>query len=37
LENPPDDPGEVAKLGAEYNRVQKEMDGKLGEWEGLQN
>jgi ATP-binding cassette subfamily F protein 3 len=37
LENPPDDSAEVAKLGAEYNRVQREMDAKLGEWEGLQN
>ncbi len=36
LENPPDDPAEVAKLGEEYAAVQHEMDEKLGEWEGLQ-
>ncbi len=36
LENPPTDPAKVAKLGKEYASVQREMDGKLGEWEGLQ-
>ena len=36
LENPPADPAEVAKLGEEYASVQREMDEKLGEWEGLQ-
>jgi ATP-binding cassette subfamily F protein 3 len=35
LENPPADPGEVAKLGEEYASIQREMDEKLGEWEGL--
>ena len=36
LENPPADPSQVAKLGEEYTSVQREMDEKLGEWEGLQ-
>jgi hypothetical protein len=36
LENPPADPAKVAKLGREYESVQKQMDEKLGEWEGLQ-
>jgi ATP-binding cassette subfamily F protein 3 len=36
LENPPVDPAEVAKLGKEYESVQRQMDEKLGEWEGLQ-
>jgi ATP-binding cassette subfamily F protein 3 len=36
LETPPSDPAEVAKLGAEYACVQKDMDVKLAEWEGLQ-
>ena len=36
LENPPTDPLKVAQLGREYERVQKQMDGKLTEWEGLQ-
>ena len=36
LENPPTDPAKVAKLGKEYASVQREMDDKLGEWEGLQ-
>jgi ATP-binding cassette subfamily F protein 3 len=36
LENPPADPGEVARLGKEYETVQNEMDLKLAEWEGLQ-
>ena len=35
LENPPQDPHEVTRLGREYARVQNEMDGKLGEWEQL--
>ena len=29
-------PQEAAKLGTEYERVQKEMDEKLGEWEKMQ-
>jgi ATP-binding cassette subfamily F protein 3 len=32
LENPPDNPAEVAKLGKEYATVQREMDEKLSEW-----
>ncbi|HKY99696.1 MAG TPA: ATP-binding cassette domain-containing protein, partial [Rhabdochlamydiaceae bacterium] len=36
LENPPPDPAKVAKLGREYESVQRQMDEKLGEWEGLQ-
>ncbi|GAB4484287.1 MAG: ABC-F family ATP-binding cassette domain-containing protein [Anaerolineales bacterium] len=36
LENPPTDPVKVAQLGREYERVQKQMDEKLTEWEGLQ-
>ena len=36
LENPPADPAKVAKLGREYASVQRQMDEKLGEWEGLQ-
>jgi ATP-binding cassette, subfamily F, member 3 len=36
LDNPPSDPRQVAKLGREYNSVQKELDGKLAEWENLQ-
>jgi ATP-binding cassette subfamily F protein 3 len=36
LENPPADPAKVAKLGKEYASVQREMDEKLDEWEGLQ-
>jgi ATP-binding cassette subfamily F protein 3 len=35
LENPPPDLIEVRRLGQEYNRVQTEMDQKLGEWEQL--
>jgi hypothetical protein len=27
---------EVAVIGKEYERVQKEMDGKLAEWEQMQ-
>ena len=36
LANPPRDAGEVIKLAKEYDRVQKEMDEKLVEWESLQ-
>ncbi len=36
LEKPPGDPVEVAKLGENYTSVQREMDGKLSEWERLQ-
>lgn len=36
LENRAVDPGEVVKLGREYQSVQKEMDAKLAEWEALQ-
>ncbi|MBI5962411.1 MAG: ABC-F family ATP-binding cassette domain-containing protein, partial [Chloroflexi bacterium] len=36
LANPPRDAGEVIKLAKDYDRVQKEMDEKLAEWEGLQ-
>jgi len=36
LEKPPEDPVEVAKLGEKYTSVQREMDGKLSEWERLQ-
>ena len=36
LESPFVNPKEVAVLGKEYDRVQKEMDEKLREWEGLQ-
>jgi len=36
LENPPADPAKVAKLGREYQSVQRQMDEKLGQWEGLQ-
>jgi len=35
LESPFVNPKEVAVLGKEYERVQKEMDGKLREWKGL--
>ena len=27
---------EVVKTGKEYERIQKEMDAKLGEWERMQ-
>jgi ATP-binding cassette subfamily F protein 3 len=37
LEKPPADPGEVAKLGKQYKSLQREMDEKVGEWEGLQS
>ncbi len=36
LENPPADPLQVAQLGKEYERVQRQMDEKLTQWEGLQ-
>ncbi len=36
LESPFVKPAEAAKLGTEYERVQKEMDEKLGEWEKMQ-
>jgi len=36
LESPFVKPNEAAKLGTEYERVQKEMDTKLGEWERMQ-
>jgi ATP-binding cassette subfamily F protein 3 len=36
LESPFVRPQEAAKLGTEYERVQKEMDAKLGEWEKMQ-
>ena len=37
LESPFVKPAEAAKLGTEYERVQREMDEKLGEWERMQN
>jgi ATP-binding cassette subfamily F protein 3 len=37
LESPFVKPAEVAKLGTEYERVQREMDEKLNEWEELQS
>lgn len=36
LESPFVTPQEVAKLGMEYERVQREMDEKLNEWERMQ-
>jgi ATP-binding cassette subfamily F protein 3 len=36
LENPPADAYEVTKLGKEYERVQREMDVKLSDWERAQ-
>ena len=36
LQSPFVKPTEAAKLGTEYERVQKEMDKKLGEWEKMQ-
>jgi ATP-binding cassette subfamily F protein 3 len=36
LESPFVKPTEAAKLGTEYERVQKEMDEKLSEWEKMQ-
>jgi ATP-binding cassette subfamily F protein 3 len=37
LESPFVKPQEAAKLGTEYERVQREMDAKLSEWERMQN
>jgi ATP-binding cassette subfamily F protein 3 len=37
LENPPAEPAKVAQLGNEYQRIQREMDGWLAEWEQLQD
>jgi len=37
LESPFVRPDEVRKIGTEYERVQKEMDAKLNEWEELQS
>jgi len=36
LESPFVKPAEAAKLGTEYERVQKEMDKKLRDWEKMQ-
>jgi uncharacterized coiled-coil protein SlyX len=36
LENPPDDAAAVARLGQEYERLQRQMDGMLKEWEQVQ-
>jgi len=36
LESPFVNAGEVVKISKEYERIQKEMDAKLAEWEGLQ-
>jgi len=36
LESPFLNANEVVKISKEYERVQKEMDAKLAEWEGLQ-
>ena len=36
LESPLVSASEVVKISKEYERIQKEMDVKLGEWEGLQ-
>ena len=36
LESPFVKPEEVRKIGTEYERLQKEMDAKLGEWEKMQ-
>ena len=35
LENPGAHPDEVTRLGLEYARIQKEMDARVAEWEGL--
>ncbi|NMC16758.1 MAG: hypothetical protein GYA40_09020 [Chloroflexi bacterium] len=32
LENPPADPGEVARLGQEYQRLHAELDGRMAAW-----
>jgi ATP-binding cassette subfamily F protein 3 len=37
LESPFVKPNEVRKIGTEYERVQREMDQKLNEWEELQS
>ena len=37
LESPLVSASEVVKISKEYERIQKEMDEKLREWEGLQN
>jgi ATP-binding cassette subfamily F protein 3 len=37
LESPLVKPDEVAVIGREYERVQKEMDGNLAEWEKMQS
>ena len=36
LESPLVNANEVVKISKEYERIQKEMDVKLAEWEGLQ-
>jgi len=36
LENPPADAGVVAQLGKDYERLQRDMDQKLAEWEKAQ-
>jgi lipoate-protein ligase A len=36
LESPFVKPDEVRKIGTEYERVQREMDEKLNEWERMQ-
>jgi len=36
LENPPSNPGEVQKLGTQYESIQREMNEKLNDWELLQ-
>jgi ABC transporter C-terminal domain len=36
LESPLVNANEVVKISEEYERIQKEMDEKLAEWEGLQ-
>ena len=36
LESPFVSPEEVRKIGTEYERLQKEMDAKLGDWERMQ-
>jgi len=35
LESPFVNPKEVVVIGQEYERVQREMDEKLREWEGM--
>jgi len=37
LANPPRDAGEVLRLAREYDRVHKEMDSTLADWEGMQS